>query len=105
VTNLQSIAVSTPPGWSWELNAACRGLGDDLFYARNNERGQTKRRREDAAKKVCATCPVAGPCLAGALSAGEVYGVWGGLTATERVGLPRRNSRRRQAHGTRSLAV
>ena len=31
-----------------------------------------------AAKAVCATCPLAAPCLAGALARREPWGVWGG---------------------------
>jgi WhiB family redox-sensing transcriptional regulator len=69
----------------WQFYAACRGLGDDLFYTRNSERGPTKRRRESMAKSVCARCPVAEPCLSWALAAGERYGIWGGLTEAERV--------------------
>jgi WhiB family transcriptional regulator, redox-sensing transcriptional regulator len=30
------------------------------------------------AKRVCSTCPVAGPCLDGALERREAWGVWGG---------------------------
>jgi WhiB family redox-sensing transcriptional regulator len=30
------------------------------------------------AKRICATCPVAGPCLEGALQRREPWGVWGG---------------------------
>ncbi|HET9733571.1 MAG TPA: WhiB family transcriptional regulator [Acidimicrobiales bacterium] len=30
------------------------------------------------AKGICASCPVAGPCLAGALDRREPWGVWGG---------------------------
>jgi WhiB family redox-sensing transcriptional regulator len=74
-------------GWDWQLSAACRGLGDELFYGPPNERGRYKRRREQAAKNVCATCPVIDPCLAWALSMGETYGVWGGLTVEERANL------------------
>ncbi len=31
-----------------------------------------------AAKAICATCPVAEPCLAGAVERREPWGVWGG---------------------------
>jgi WhiB family redox-sensing transcriptional regulator len=31
-----------------------------------------------AAKSICATCPVAEPCLAGAIERREPWGVWGG---------------------------
>ena len=31
-----------------------------------------------AAKEICATCPLAEPCLAGAVERREPWGVWGG---------------------------
>ncbi len=31
-----------------------------------------------AAKAICATCPLAAPCLAGAVARREPWGVWGG---------------------------
>lgn len=37
-----------------------------------------------AAKRVCASCPVKDECLTVALTYGEDYGIWGGLTAAER---------------------
>lgn len=70
--------------WDWQVNAACRGAGVDLFFNLDSERGQAKRTREANAKAVCATCPVMAQCLAWALQVGEPYGVWGGMTADER---------------------
>jgi WhiB family redox-sensing transcriptional regulator len=86
---------ATPANWQWQSRAACRGLGDDLFFASNNERAASRRRRERAAKVVCATCPVIHPCLAWALSADEPYGVWGGLSADERSKLRAHSANRR----------
>ncbi|UYP20455.1 WhiB family transcriptional regulator [Rhodococcus sp. Z13] len=37
------------------------------------------------AKAVCASCPVREPCRDQAALAGEMHGVWGGLTPTELV--------------------
>jgi WhiB family redox-sensing transcriptional regulator len=70
--------------WAWQVSAACRGLGDELFYGADRERGRSKRRREQAAKAVCAACPTVMPCLLWAMATGEPYGVWGGLTPEER---------------------
>jgi WhiB family transcriptional regulator, redox-sensing transcriptional regulator len=41
------------------------------------------------AKKVCAACPARVECLQWALQAGEMEGVWGGTTPTERAGIRR----------------
>jgi WhiB family redox-sensing transcriptional regulator len=46
------------------------------------------------AKKLCKTCPVINECLTYALKAPEMYGVWGGLSAQERL-------RIRVKHGAR----
>jgi WhiB family redox-sensing transcriptional regulator len=49
------------------------------------EESDTDRRaREDAAKRVCAACPVRQECLDYALRVREQYGIWGGLTEVER---------------------
>lgn len=47
------------------------------------------------AKRVCADCPLRLPCLAVALARNEQFGVWGGLTETERRPLPRQHPCRR----------
>lgn len=61
----------------WHTEAACRGLNPDLFY------GETSDHATDA-KAVCATCPVRQECLDYALSNGEYYGIWGGMSERER---------------------
>jgi hypothetical protein len=38
----------------------------------------------EAAISLCRTCPVQGSCLAWALDAGDLHGVWGATTARER---------------------
>ncbi|MEV8532454.1 WhiB family transcriptional regulator [Streptomyces sp. NPDC051211] len=81
--------VSRLPGafehhWSWQLHAACRTLGSGMFFHPTGERGPEREDREEAAKRVCADCPVRRECLTYALRAREPYGVWGGLSARER---------------------
>ena len=70
-----------------------RGLGDvykrqdldtERFFHPEGERGGTRRRRDEAAKAICAKCPVINQCREYALAAHEPYGVWGGLTQEER---------------------
>ena len=70
--------------WDWQVQAACRGAGVDLFFNPDAERGKSKRMREARAKAVCATCPVIKDCLSWAMDVAEPYGVWGGLTPDER---------------------
>ncbi len=70
--------------WDWQQQAACRGSGTSLFFHPENERGTARENREAKAKQVCMGCPVQSECAAHALAAHEPYGVWGGLTETER---------------------
>jgi WhiB family redox-sensing transcriptional regulator len=76
--------------WSWRSLARCQDLDSALFFSPDGERGPTRRRRERAAKAVCARCPVQAQCAAYAIANHEPYGVWGGLTETEREALWRR---------------
>jgi WhiB family redox-sensing transcriptional regulator len=76
--------------WSWRSLARCQDLDSALFFSPDGERGPTRRRRERAAKAVCARCPVQRQCAAYAVANHEPYGVWGGLTETEREALWRR---------------
>lgn len=69
--------------WSWRDQAACIG-DDDLFYSTPEELKGERRRKEEAAKVICATCPVLDTCRRFAMEWGELYGVWGGLTESER---------------------
>ncbi len=70
--------------WEWQLMGACRAVGDALFFHPENERGAARGRREAAAKAVCRRCPVLARCRQHALSVREPYGVWGGLSESER---------------------
>jgi WhiB family redox-sensing transcriptional regulator len=68
----------------WTDQAACAETDKDVFFHPERERGQARRSRDIAAKKVCARCFVAAECLDYSLTTGDVYGVFGGLTAEER---------------------
>ncbi|MEX0172805.1 WhiB family transcriptional regulator [Streptomyces sp. LMG1-1-1.1] len=70
--------------WAWQSAAACRGLGTEVFFHPEGERGKSRAMREETAKAVCDRCPVQARCLQHAVSVGEPYGVWGGRTVSER---------------------
>ena len=70
--------------WDWQLRGSCRGEDSALFFHPEGERGSSREARDAAAKGVCANCPVAMECLQYALATREPYGVWGGLSETER---------------------
>ncbi|MFI5980211.1 WhiB family transcriptional regulator [Streptomyces sp. NPDC051555] len=73
--------------WDWQADAACRGLDPNRFFHPAGERGDEREDRDEAAKRVCAVCPVRLMCLEHALRTHESFGVWGGLTEDERRGM------------------
>ena len=68
----------------WHTEAVCRRDEAGLFFAPSKEPTAARLSREEAAKRVCARCPVMVECREHALLQPEPYGVWGGLTAAER---------------------
>jgi WhiB family transcriptional regulator, redox-sensing transcriptional regulator len=61
----------------WFAEAECRGAPQHIFYPHRGE-------PTEAAKAICARCPVSVECLAYALDHGEQIGVWGGASERER---------------------
>jgi WhiB family redox-sensing transcriptional regulator len=72
----------TAPSW-WSA-AHCRGLDVDTFFPLPNDQATTQR-----ALSICGLCPVQIPCRRYALSHGEQYGIWGGLTEATRQAIMR----------------
>ena len=87
--------------WGWQVRGACREADSRIFFHPAGERGEAREKREQAAKRVCAGCPVLLDCRRYALEAEEPYGVWGGLSEDERLA---RNGGTRQHRRRRSLA-
>lgn len=93
MANLSRLPGPNADFWDWQLDAACRGMDSDQFFHPEGQRGSARERREQAAKAICASCPVMMACRAHALKVREPYGVWGGLTEDEREAVlyPHRN--------------
>ncbi len=70
--------------WDWQLQGLCRGVDSSVFFHPDGERGRARLQRERRAKEMCRSCPVMTQCRAHALDVGEPYGIWGGLSETER---------------------
>jgi WhiB family transcriptional regulator, redox-sensing transcriptional regulator len=77
---------------SWQDEANCLGVDPDLFFP---ERGASTRE----AKEVCRGCVVREDCLEFALTNGEKFGIWGGMSERER-----RRIRRARALARRAAA-
>ena len=73
--------------WEWQYEGACRGMDPEMFFHPDGERGPRRRNRENAAKAVCASCPVLQKCREQALAIAEPYGIWGGLSEDDRVAI------------------
>jgi len=73
--------------WQWQYSGACQSLPTEMFFHPDGERGPRRRNRENAAKTICASCPVIQQCREHALSVQEPYGIWGGLTEDERLAI------------------
>ncbi len=63
----------------WQQNAACKGMDSKIFFPKI---GRTDSAR--IARAVCGSCPVRKRCLEFANNNGIMYGMWGGLSVTER---------------------
>ena len=70
--------------WEWQNQGKCREADPTLFFHPEGERGSARRKRAEAAKAICATCPVIDACREHSLKVREPYGVWGGLSEEER---------------------
>lgn len=70
--------------WDWQLHAACRGMSSSYFFHPEGERGPARARREAKAKAICSRCPALLECRRHALQVHEPYGIWGGLSESER---------------------
>lgn len=71
--------------WDWQVIAACRGMDVEIFFHPYDEERRTAReRRIERAKAICQECPVLTQCRNHALATREPYGVWGGLSESER---------------------
>jgi WhiB family redox-sensing transcriptional regulator len=76
----------------WRHRARCRDVDPELFFPVGTT-GPAEAQVQ-AAKAICALCPVREDCLQWALDTAQDAGVWGGLSEEERRAL-RRGQRRR----------
>ena len=66
----------------------CHGADPDLWFAESPA-------DVEAAKAICAPCPLREACLAGALERAEPWGVWGGQLVLAGLIVPRKRPRGR----------
>ncbi len=83
-----------PESWRSRANCAEDNVNPELFYI-----GLDDEVRQ--AKRICLGCVVVDECLKYALSRGEEYGIWGGMTVDDRKKLLRRRRREALQRGVR----
>jgi WhiB family transcriptional regulator, redox-sensing transcriptional regulator len=66
----------------WVRQARCIGVDPELFFPVGSTGPALA--QVEAAKAVCAMCPVRPECLTWALATGQDAGVWGGTSEEER---------------------
>ncbi len=82
---LPSLVDLLPPRPAWMRRAACRGQPVAAFFP-------TRDQSSDAARELCARCPVKVECGGYAMADPDLDGTWGGMTARERAVLRREAS-------------
>lgn len=84
---MRRFARGTRAVMEWLRAAACVGEDPELFFPVGTTGPAL--READAAKRVCARCPVSADCLSYALGTAQTAGVWGGTGEDERADLLR----------------
>ena len=84
MADIRRLPVPVTEIWEWQLQGACRGMDSAFFFHPEGERGPARANREARAKQICQRCPVLEQCRRHALAVHEPYGVWGGLSESER---------------------
>ena len=90
ITIVSDTAVAPATGGGWQDEANCLGVDPDLFFT---ERGASRRE----AKEVCRGCVVREQCREFALTNGEKFGIWGGMSERERRRIRRQRALARRA--------
>lgn len=83
---LQAVRLPSPrvDVWAWQQLGSCRGAVSSMFFGQEGESRHARIHRERVAKALCSRCQVIAECREHAVTVGEPYGIWGGLSAAER---------------------
>lgn len=80
----RALPIPLADDWEWQQQGQCRGADSAVFFHPEGERGHARINRAERAKLLCHRCPVMMACREHALAVGEPYGIWGGMSETER---------------------
>jgi WhiB family redox-sensing transcriptional regulator len=87
VVDAERLSPLQPGDWEWQKNAACRAMGSAVFFHPTDERDPARSHRTARAQAICHSCAVIVDCLTYALRVREPYGIWGGLSESDRASL------------------
>ncbi len=87
---------SKPESGDWRESAVCASTDPDIFYPGSGRPGRLQKSNPEVrlAVALCETCPVIQECRNYAITNGETYGVWGGLSENELSAIARRHRQR-----------
>ena len=85
---------------AWQAQAACRGMGPELFFPPLGATGGT---HPNPAREICAGCPVRVECGTFAVENVEMYGTWGGMSPRRRQKIRTENPKPRVTPGPWNL--
>lgn len=73
------MAIERASHLDWQEDALCKSKDVDssVFFHPERERGAAAATRENAARVICAACPVRLECMASSVIKHEKYGFWG----------------------------
>lgn len=78
------------PPFRHDPRILCGPQNAELFFHPDGEKGRPRKRREHAARQICAHCPLAQACAGFAARTEQPHGTWGGIGADQRT--PRRKA-------------
>ena len=84
------------PNTEWMDDAICKGMGCEYFFPIETK-GDTAKLNNAIVKAICEQCIVRHECLDYALDTNQKFGIWGGLTESERSNLSQSSKDKRPA--------
>lgn len=79
-----ALVLKNPDDGVWRDFASCKKMGNTEFFATFNNNGKESQQRLREVRAICNNCAVQKECLDFSVRNEIAYGIWGGLTATER---------------------
>lgn len=79
-----ALVLKHPDDGAWRDDASCKEMGNAEFFATFNNNGKEAQERLRQVRAICTACKVNKECLDFAVRNEIAYGVWGGMTASER---------------------